>query len=79
MKRRLAGHVARIVCRKVVYRIFVFKPQGKKPLRRPRIRRENNIGNCKKKFDLVFNWIDIVQVSDRWWDFLNVVMNLRVP
>jgi hypothetical protein len=40
---RLAGHVARIWEKRTAYRILVGKPEGKRPLRRPRHRWENNI------------------------------------
>ena len=40
---RWAEHVARMGNRRVVYRVLVGKPEGKKPLGRPRLRWENNI------------------------------------
>ena len=42
-KKRLAGHVARIGERRVVYRVLVRKFEGKRPLGKPRRRREDNI------------------------------------
>ena len=62
------------------YRILVGKPEGKIPLGRPRRRWEDNI-----KMDLGevrcggMDWIELAQDSDRWWVFVNAVMNLRVP
>jgi len=41
---RWAGHVARMEERRGVYRVLVGKPEGKKPLGRPRCRREDNTG-----------------------------------
>jgi hypothetical protein len=58
----------------------VGKPEGKRPLGRPRRRWVDNI-----KMDLGevgwdgVNWIDLVQDRDRWRAYVNAVMNLRVP
>jgi hypothetical protein len=42
-RKKSAGHVARTGERRGVYRVLVGKPEGKKPLERPRRRWENNI------------------------------------
>jgi hypothetical protein len=66
--------------RRGVYRVLVGKPEGKRPLGRPRPRWEDNI-----KMDLQevgyggMDWIDVDQDRDRWRALVNVVMNLRVP
>ena len=63
-----------------VYRIFVGKPEGKRPLVNTRRRWEDNI-----KMDLQedrcggVDWIDVAQDRDRWRALVNAVMNLRVP
>ena len=62
------------------YRVWVGKPEGKRPLGRPRRRWEDNI-----KMDLQevgcgdMDWIELAQDRDRWWALVNAVMNLRVP
>jgi hypothetical protein len=62
------------------YRILVGKPEGKRPLGRPRRRWVDNI-----KMDLIEvgwdgrDWIDLAQNRDRWRALVNAVMNLRVP
>jgi hypothetical protein len=63
-----------------VYWVWVGKPVGKRPLRRPRRRWENNI-----KMDLQqtgcrgMDWIELTQDGDRWQPLVNAVMNIRVP
>ena len=79
-KMRWAGHVALIGERKGVYRVLVGKPEGTRPLGRPRRRWENNIKmdlrevGCGGK-----DWIELVQDKDGWWALVNAVMNLRGP
>jgi len=66
--------------RRGVYRVLVGKPEGKRPLGRPRRRWEDNI-----KMDLQevgcwgVGWIELAQGRDRWRAFVSAVMNLRVP
>ena len=77
---RWAGHVARKGKRRGVCSVLVGKPEGKRPLGRPRRRWENNI-----KMDVQevkyggMDWIELTQDRDRWWAVVNAVMNLRVP
>jgi hypothetical protein len=65
---------------RVVYRVLVGKPEGKRPLERPRRRWEDNI-----KIDLqevgcgCMDWIELVQDRDMWRALVNAVMKLRVP
>jgi hypothetical protein len=73
---RWAGLVARIGGGRVLYRVLVGKPEGKRPRRRwkDNIRRdlEEVGGDCG-------NWIERAQDRDRWRTLVNTVMNIRVP
>ena len=56
------------------------KPEGKRPLARPRHRWEDNIKiNLQEVGCGGMDWIELVQVRDRWWVLVNAVMNFRVP
>jgi hypothetical protein len=77
---RLAGHVASIGERRVIYRFLVGKHEGKRLLERLRRRWEHNI-----KMDLQdvgcgdMDWIELVQDRDGWRALVHAVMNFRVP
>ena len=76
---RWAGHVARMGEGRGVYRVLVGKPEGKRPLGRPRRRWEDNIkmdlqevgGGCE-------DWMELAQDRDRRRALVSTVMNLRV-
>jgi hypothetical protein len=77
---RWAGHVAGIGEKRNAYRLLVGKPEGKRPLGRPRRRWVDNIG-----MDLGevrwgdVDWIGLAQDRNRWRALVNSVLNLRVP
>jgi hypothetical protein len=74
------GHVARMGEGKGVYRVLVGKPEGKRPLGKPRRRWEDNIKACLQEVGYRgMDWIELAQNRDRWRTVVNVVMNLRVP
>jgi len=58
----------------------VGKPDGKRPLGRPRRRWEDNIKIDLREVECEYmDWIELAQDRDRWWSLVDVVMNLRVP
>jgi hypothetical protein len=77
---RLARHVARMGEKRNVYRLLVGKPEGKRPVGRPRRRWIDNIKMDLLEIELnVVDWIDLAQDRYRWRALVNSVMNLRVP
>jgi hypothetical protein len=77
---RWADHVARMGEKKNAYRLLVGKPEGKRPLGRPRRRWVDYI-----RMDLGevgwgdLDWIGLAQDRNRWRALVNSVSNLRVP
>ena len=65
---------------RVVHRVLMGKPEGKRPLGRPRRRWEDNIkmdlqevgGRCE-------DWMELAQDRERWWAVVSTVMNFRFP
>jgi hypothetical protein len=75
-----AGHVARMGEGRGAYRILVGRPEGWRPLGRPRRRWEYNIKMDLQEVRWVdLDWVDMAQYRDRWRALVNEVMNLRVP
>ena len=77
---RWAGHVARMGKDRGVHRVLVEKPEGKRPLGRPRLRWEDNI-----KMDLQEvgggrgDWMELAQDRDWWRALVRTVRDFRVP
>ena len=76
---RWVGYVARMEEGRGAHKVLVGKPEGKRPLGRPRRRWEDNI-----KMDLqevgrgCGNWMELAQDRDRWRALVSTVMNFRV-
>ena len=77
---RWMGHVVHMGEGRVVHRVLVGKPEGKRPLGRPRRGWEDNI-----KMDLqevgggCGDWMELAQDRERWQALVSTVMNFRVP
>jgi len=77
---RWVGHVARMAEGRGVHRVLVGRPEGKRPLGRPRRRWEDNIkmdfqevgGGCE-------DWMELARDRNRWRALVSTLMNLRVP
>jgi len=60
--------------------VLVGKPEGKRPLGRPRFRWVDNItADLQEVGCRYMEWIGLAQDRDRWWRLVGVVMNFRVP
>jgi hypothetical protein len=63
-----------------VYRVLVGRPEGRRPLGRPRRRWEDNIRMDLREVGCGFvDWMELVQDRDRWRALVSAVMNLRAP
>jgi hypothetical protein len=58
---------------------LVGRPEGKRPLGRPRRRWKDNIKMDLREIGIDVNWIQLAQVRVQWRASVNTVMNLRVP
>ena len=77
---RWAGHVARMGEGRGVYKVLVGKPEGRRPLGRPRRRWEDNIRKDLREVGCgCVDWMELAQDRDRWRALVSAVMNLRVP
>jgi len=76
---RWAGHVECMGEGRGVYRVLVGKPDGRRPLGRPRRRWENNIRMDLREMGCgCVDWMELAQDRDRWRALVSTAMNLRV-
>ena len=77
---RWARHMARMEEDRGVHKVLVGKPDGKRPLGRPRRRWEENIKmNLQEMGRGCGDWKELAQDMDRWRALVSTVMNFRVP
>jgi len=77
---RWVGHVARMGEERGVWRVLVGKPEGKRPLERPRRRWVDILGWKIQAVGCGYmDWIGLAQDRDRWLTLVSAVMNFRVP
>ena len=77
---RWAGHEARVGEERGMYRVLVGKPEGRRPLGRPRRRCVDNIRMDLQEMGYgSVDWIGLAQGRDRWRTLVSAVMNIRVP
>ena len=77
---RWVGHVAHVGEGRSMYRVLVGKPEGKRPLGRPRSRWEDNIKMHLQEVGCGgMDQIELAQDRHSWWALANAVMNLPVP
>jgi len=76
---RLVGHLARMGGLRTGYNILVEKPEGKRPLGRPRFRWEDNIRIDLREIGWYgVDWMHLTQDRDQWRALVDTVMNLQV-
>ena len=74
-----AGHVARMGNERGVRKILEGKPEGKRPVGRPRMKWENNINHDLREVDYTGDdWKTLAQDRDVWRAYVRTAMNLRV-
>ena len=63
-----------------VHKVLMGKPEGNRPLERPRRRWVDNIKiDLQKVGKGCGDWMELTQDRDRWWALVSTVMNFRVP
>jgi hypothetical protein len=64
---------------RVVHRVLLGKPEGKRPLGRPRRRWDDNKMDLQDVGGGCGDWMELVQDRDRWRALVSTVKNFRVP
>jgi hypothetical protein len=63
--------------RRGIYRVSMGKPEGRRPLGRPRLKWKDNIKMDLREVRLgAMDWIDVAEDSDKWRALVNAVMNV---
>ena len=78
-KNGVGGHVASMGEGRGVHSVLVRKPEGKRPLGRPRRRWEDNIKMDLQEVGGGGDWMELAEDRDRWRALVNTVMNFWVP
>ena len=74
------GHAARMEEGRGMHKVLEGKPEGKRPLGRPRRRWEDNIKMDLQEVGRVCeDWMELAQDRDSWRALVSTVMNFRVP
>jgi hypothetical protein len=68
---RWAMHVTRTEDTKFLYTVLIRRPDGKRPLERPKCRWEDNIKIDLQEVEWGKDWIDLTQDGDSWWCLVN--------
>jgi len=77
---RWAGHVAHMGEARGAYRVLMGKPEGKRPLGRPRHRWKDNIRMDLQEVGCgCMDWIGLAQDRGGWRWLVSALMNLQVP
>ena len=76
---RWAGHVTRMCEERGVYRVLVGKPEGRRPLRRPRRRWVDIRIDLQEVRCGYMDWFGLAQDRESWRTLVSAVMKLRVP
>ena len=77
---RWAEHVARIVQFRNACRVLVGKPEGKRPLGRPKRRWKDDIKRDLREIGCdPGDWITVTEDKNQWKSYVRAVINLRVP
>jgi hypothetical protein len=77
---RWVGHITHMGEGRGVYRVLVGRPEGKRPLGRPRHRWVDNIKVDLREIGIGWaNWIWLAEDRVQWQAFVNTIMNLWVP
>jgi hypothetical protein len=80
IRMRWAGHVMCMGESRGIHGVLVGKPDGERPMRRPRCRWEDNINVDLQEVECEgMDWIEIAQNRDSWTALVNAVTNFWVP